>query len=104
MRIEPGSAARAAEQSRKAEAEARGEFRSTAGIRVSRAVGQKFELPSGPASGPGEAMPVISSASVEQAAPTGPPASKEAPAQASGGTLGVRLANAWRSLFRRGTK
>jgi len=102
MRIEVGSAARAAEQSRKAEAEERGEFKSTVGIRVSRAVGQKFELPSGPASGPGEALPVIPSANVEQA----PPASKAPPAEAktSGGTLGARLANAWRSLFRRGTE
>ena len=103
MRIEPGSAARAAEQSRKAEAEARGEFKPTVGIRVSRAVGQKFELPSGPATGPGEALPAIPKAGTEQAAQAGPPAT-QAETKTSGGTLGARLANAWRGLFRRGTK
>jgi len=106
MRIEVGSAARAAEQSRKAESEERGEFKSTVGIRVSRAVGQKFELPGGPASGPGEALPVIPSANADQAVPTGPSGKKEAPSEVNtgGGTLGARLANAWRSLFGRGTK
>lgn len=99
MRIEVGSAARAAEQSREADAAERGEFKPTAGIRVARAVGQKFQLPGGPASGPGEALPIPLSAAQEQA-------SKEKPAEpkTSGAPLASRMADAFRSLFRRGVK
>ena len=99
MRIDVGSAARSAEQRREAEAAERGEFKSTVGIHVSRAVGQKFELPSGPASGPGEALPVPVSAAKEQA-PKPAPVERET----GGGSLASRVAEAWRILFRRGSK
>jgi hypothetical protein len=42
--IEPGAAAKSAAQ-REAGAVPRGQFQASMGIRVSRAVGQKFELP-----------------------------------------------------------
>jgi len=79
FRIEPGSAARRAEQEKKAqgplptfrigsaaksaEERARAEeapsepFRSSVGVRMSIGTGQKFELPTRP-TGPGEALPV----------------------------------------------
>ncbi|MGD0577823.1 MAG: hypothetical protein ABSC08_02730 [Bryobacteraceae bacterium] len=99
IRIDVGSAARAAEQSREADATERGEFKPTAGIRVARAVGQKFELPVGPATGPGEALPIPRSAAQEQA-------SKEEPTEpkASGAPLTSRIAGVFRGLFRRGSK
>jgi hypothetical protein len=93
IRIDVGSAARAAEQSREADAAARGEFKGTAGIRVTRAVGQKFELPGGPARGPGEALPAAPSAAQE-------PAKSEASAP----SLTARLAGVLRGLFGRGAK
>ena len=99
MRIDVGSAARSAEQRREAESAERGEFKSTVGIHVSRAVGQKFELPSGPASGPGEALPVPASEAKEQV-PKAAPIEREA----GGGSLTSRLADAWRILFGRGSK
>jgi hypothetical protein len=99
IRIDAGSAARAAEQSGEAEAAERGEFKPTVGIRVARAVGQKFELPSGPASGPGEALPAPSPAAQAQAPPEAPVAAK-----ASSAPLAARIASVFRGLFRRGTK
>jgi len=97
IRIEVGSAARAAEQSRAAEAEERGEHKSTAEVRMRAATGMKFELPSGPASGPGEALPV-------QPSPAGASAQAAVPAQTPGPSLGARLADAWRALFGWGSK
>lgn len=104
IRIEGGSAARAAEQSREADAAARGEIKGTAGIRVTRAVGQKFELPGGPATGPGEALPIPARAAQEQGSIRGDEqALKEAPG-ASSPSLTSRISGVFRSLFGRGAK
>ncbi len=101
IRIDVGSAARAAEQSREADAAERGEFKRTAGIRVTRAVGQKFELPTGPATGAGEALPLPPSA-----APAQERASGETPAEAKASSqpLTARIAGLFRGWFRREAK
>jgi hypothetical protein len=80
FRIEPGSAARDAER-RKKEA---GSFDiAPVGIRVSRAVGQKFEYEAGPANHPGEAQPRVlipaQPPAPQTAAPVAPPAPTIAP-------------------------
>jgi hypothetical protein len=96
IRIDAGSAAKSAEERREAEAAARGEFQRTAGIRMTRAVGQKFELPGGPATQAGEALPIPAPAAQAQAL-------KEAPA-ASSPSLTSRISGVFRSLFGRGAR
>ncbi|MGD0001244.1 MAG: hypothetical protein ABSE21_14200 [Bryobacteraceae bacterium] len=104
IRIDAGSAAKAAEQSREADAAARGEFKGPTGIRMTRAVGQKFELPGGPATQAGEALPVAPSAAREQGSAQGQEqAIKEAP-EASSPSLTSRISGIFRSLFGRGAK
>ena len=118
FRIEPGSAARSAEQEKKAQgpvptfrigsaaksAEERAKaeedaprepFRSSVGVRMSVGTGQKFELAR--PTGPGEALPVRPAA--EAPAPAPPPPSA-APATAP--PQGVaRLLGKFRGLFGR---
>jgi hypothetical protein len=104
IRIDAGSAAKAAEQNREADAAARGEFKGTPGIRMTRAVGQKFELPGGPASGPGEALPIAPTAAREQGSAQGQEqAFKEAPERSSP-SLTSRISGVFRSLFGRGAR
>ncbi|HTR36648.1 MAG TPA: hypothetical protein VMH80_12140 [Bryobacteraceae bacterium] len=118
FRIEPGSAARSAEQEKKAQGpvptfrigsaaksaeerakaseEAPGEpFRSSVGVRMSVGTGQKFEL--GRPTGPGEALPVGPAAEAPAPAPQ-----SAAPATAPPQPQGVaRLWGKFRGLFGR---
>jgi len=123
FRIEPGSAARSAEQEKKAQgpvptfrigsaaksAEERAKasedasrepFRPSAGVRMSVGTGQKFELPARP-TGPGEALPAPPAASAPAAAPAPPqPTSPAAPIPPPAQGLS-RLLGKFRGLFGR---
>jgi len=127
FRIEPGSAARSAEQEKKAqgpmptfrigsaaksaEERARAEraeeagrepFRPSVGVRMSVGTGAKFELPTRP-TGPGEALPVnIAAQAPAPPAPHTPPASVPVQPQKEPQAQGLsRLFGKFRGLFGR---
>ena len=104
IRIDAGSAAKSAEERREADAAARGEFQRTAGIRMTRAVGQKFELPGGPATQAGEALPIPAPAAQEQGSIRGHEQALKEAAEASSPSLPSRISGVLRSLFGRGAK
>ena len=90
--VEPGSAAKAAEDAAKESSAApRDQFRGSMGIRMTRAVGQKFELPK-PASGSEAAETPVSQA---------PEAAAPAARKSFAGSLQSVLAGLFRFLGKR---